>query len=108
MAMLSQELFVYLAMFIQTEPGLFFGMLRLRVGLIIQVMAKEIASSLKMKYNDDEDAMEELLSLSPYEMRNLLHHIMSGREFSVQPTPSGYVVSSEDVCAVNKVSESLQ
>ncbi len=43
MAMLSQELLVYLAMFIQTEPALFHGMLRLRVGLIIEVMAAELA-----------------------------------------------------------------
>ena len=42
MAMLSQELLVYLAMFIQTEPQLFHGMLRLRIGLIIQVMATEL------------------------------------------------------------------
>lgn len=36
-AMLTQELLVYLAMFIRTEPQLFCEMLRLRVGLIIQV-----------------------------------------------------------------------
>jgi hypothetical protein len=35
-------LFVYLAMFIQTEPELFHGMLRVRVGLIIQVMTQEV------------------------------------------------------------------
>ena len=37
-AMLTQELLVYLSMFIRTEPQLFHEMLRLRVGLIIQVM----------------------------------------------------------------------
>lgn len=37
-AMLTQELMVYLAMFIRTEPQLFHEMLRLRVGLIIQVI----------------------------------------------------------------------
>lgn len=36
--MLTQELMVYLAMFIRTEPQLFVEMLRLRVGLIIQVL----------------------------------------------------------------------
>lgn len=36
-AMLTQELLVYLAMFIRTEPQLFNEMLRLRAGLIIQV-----------------------------------------------------------------------
>jgi phosphorylase kinase alpha/beta subunit len=38
-AMLTQELLVYLAMFIRTEPQLFHEMLRLRIGLIIQVMS---------------------------------------------------------------------
>ena len=44
---LSQEILVYLAMFIRTEPKLFNEMLRLRVGLIIQVMASELARTLK-------------------------------------------------------------
>ncbi|XP_059080504.1 probable phosphorylase b kinase regulatory subunit alpha isoform X1 [Tigriopus californicus] len=89
MAMLSQELLVYLAMFIQTEPQLFHGMLRLRIGLIIQVMAMELARSLKMK---TEDASEELINISPFEMRRLLHHIMSGREFGIHKLESGYSI----------------
>ena len=36
-AVLTQELITYLAMFIRTEPELFHGMIRIRVGLIIQV-----------------------------------------------------------------------
>ena len=42
----TQELMIYLAMFIRTEPKLFHEMLRLRVGLIIQVMASELARTL--------------------------------------------------------------
>ena len=42
-----QEILVYLAMFIRTEPKLFNEMLRLRVGLIIQVMASELSRTLK-------------------------------------------------------------
>jgi hypothetical protein len=38
--------------------------------------------SLNLK--DDDDATDELLNLSPFEMRNLLHHIMSGQEFGMQ------------------------
>ena len=37
---------MYLAMFIRTEPKLFNEMLRIRVGLIIQVMASELARTL--------------------------------------------------------------
>lgn len=79
-AMLTQELLVYLAMFIRTEPQLFHEMLRLRVGLIIQVMATELSRTLIC---DGEEASEHLLNLSPFEMKNLLHHIISGKEFAI-------------------------
>lgn len=42
-----QEIMVYLAMMIRTQPKLFSEMFRLRIGLIIQVMATELAQSLK-------------------------------------------------------------
>lgn len=78
--MLTQELLVYLAMFIRTEPQLFAEMLRLRVGLIIQVMATELSRGLGCS---GEEASEHLLNLSPFEMKNLLHHILSGKEFAL-------------------------
>nr|CAD7202451.1 unnamed protein product [Timema douglasi] len=74
------ELLVYLAMFIRTEPMLFNEMLRLRVGLIIQVMATELSRTLVCS---GEEASEHLLNLSPFEMKNLLHHILSGKEFAI-------------------------
>ena len=80
-AMLTQELIIYLSMFIRTEPLLFIEMLRLRVGLIIQVMASELARALKC---DGEEASDHLLNLSPYEMKTLLHHILSGKEFTIR------------------------
>ncbi len=85
-AMLTQELLVYLSMFIRTEPQLFHEMLRLRVGLIIQVMAKELSRTLAC---DGEQASEHLLNLSPFEMKNLLHHILSGKEFAVSSVARG-------------------
>lgn len=87
-AMLTQELLVYLAMFIRTEPQLFLEMLRLRVGLIIQVMASELGRSLKCS---GEEASEHLLNLSPFEMKTLLHHILSGKEFAVKSARSGII-----------------
>jgi len=30
-----------------------------------------------------EEASDQLLNLSPYEMKTLLHHILSGKEFDV-------------------------
>ncbi|KAG9508612.1 putative phosphorylase b kinase regulatory subunit alpha, partial [Fragariocoptes setiger] len=86
MAVLTQEVLVYLAMFIRTEPKLFSGMLRLRVGLIIQVMASELGQSLKC---DQEEANDHLIHLSSYEVKMLLHHILSGREFSVRRMKNG-------------------
>lgn len=41
-----QEIMVYLAMYVRAQPSLFLEMLRLRIGLIIQVMATELARSL--------------------------------------------------------------
>jgi phosphorylase kinase alpha/beta subunit len=85
-AMLTQELLVYLAMFIRTEPQLFMEMLRLRVGLIIQVMATELSRTLIC---DGDEASEHLLNLSPFEMKNLLHHIISGKEFAISSVGRG-------------------
>nr|XP_057922956.1 phosphorylase b kinase regulatory subunit alpha, skeletal muscle isoform isoform X3 [Doryrhamphus excisus] len=80
-AILTQEIMVYLAMSIRTQPDLFSEMFRLRIGLIIQVMATELAQSLNCS---GEEATESLMSLSPSELKNLLHHILSGKEFGVQ------------------------
>uniref|UniRef100_A0A3P8QI08 Phosphorylase b kinase regulatory subunit n=1 Tax=Astatotilapia calliptera TaxID=8154 RepID=A0A3P8QI08_ASTCA len=80
-AILTQEIMVYLAMSIRTQPGLFSEMFRLRIGLIIQVMATELAQSLGCS---GEEATETLMSLSPSELKNLLHHILSGKEFGVE------------------------
>eukprot|EP00105_Crassostrea_gigas_P044906 XP_019929054.1 PREDICTED: probable phosphorylase b kinase regulatory subunit alpha isoform X14 [Crassostrea gigas] len=84
-ASLTQELLIYLAMFIRTEPKLFNEMLRLRVGLIIQVMASELARTLKCT---GDEASEHLMNLSPFEMKTLLHHILSGKEFVIS---TGYI-----------------
>ena len=77
-------------------------MLRLRLGLIIKVMITEITRCLKI--NDNDEATDELMSLSPFEMRNLLHHIMSGTEFSISGTnQSGYKCEINDNRRVSKV-----
>ncbi|XP_069061114.1 phosphorylase b kinase regulatory subunit alpha, liver isoform isoform X1 [Pleurodeles waltl] len=80
-AVLTQEIMVYLAMFVRSQPSLFGEMLRLRIGLIIQVMATELARSLNCS---GEEASESLMNLSPFDMKNLLHHILSGKEFGVE------------------------
>lgn len=43
---LTQEILVYLGMFIRSEPELFTDMLRLRVGLIRNVMVSELSRTM--------------------------------------------------------------
>lgn len=80
-SILTQEILVYLAMYMRTQPGLFAEMFRLRIGLIIQVMATELAHSLRCSA---EEATDGLMNLSPSAMKSLLHHILSGKEFGVE------------------------
>ncbi|OWF44218.1 Phosphorylase b kinase regulatory subunit alpha, liver isoform [Mizuhopecten yessoensis] len=93
-ASLTQEILIYLAMFIRTEPKLFHEMLRLRVGLIIQVMASELSRTFKCS---GDEASDHLLNLSPFELKTLLHHILSGKEF---------VISSDEQHTLKKRQES--
>jgi phosphorylase kinase alpha/beta subunit len=80
MIMVTQEIIIYLALFIGTEPQLFEGMVRLRIGLIIQVMIGELERTLNCSV---EEATDHLLNLSPFEMKTLLHMIISGKEMGV-------------------------
>ncbi|XP_046368664.1 probable phosphorylase b kinase regulatory subunit alpha isoform X4 [Haliotis rufescens] len=93
-ASLTQELLIYLAMFIRTEPKLLHEMLRLRVGLIIQVMAMELSRTLQCT---GEEASDYLLNLSPFEMKTLLHHILSGKEFVISKGSSRWNVGAQIV-----------
>ncbi|XP_077538850.1 putative phosphorylase b kinase regulatory subunit alpha [Haemaphysalis longicornis] len=76
-AMLTQELLAYLAMFIRTDPEMFFEMQRIRVGLIIQAMLWEVARTSDCH---SDDAASTLLGLSPFGMQSLLKNIISGTE----------------------------
>ncbi|PAA90067.1 hypothetical protein BOX15_Mlig008714g1, partial [Macrostomum lignano] len=81
LGVLTQELLVYLSMLARTEPQLLASMYRIRVGLVIQVMGSEMARALNISA---EEATEHLLGLSPYKMKTLLHHILSGKEFHAE------------------------
>ncbi|XP_074771615.1 phosphorylase b kinase regulatory subunit alpha, skeletal muscle isoform isoform X4 [Athene noctua] len=80
-SILTQEIMVYLAMYIRTQPMLFAEMFRIRIGLIIQVMATELAHALRCSAGE---ATENLMNLSPSDMKSLLYHILSGKEFGVE------------------------
>uniref|UniRef100_A0A8C4VAH3 Phosphorylase b kinase regulatory subunit n=1 Tax=Falco tinnunculus TaxID=100819 RepID=A0A8C4VAH3_FALTI len=81
-SILTQEIMVYLAMYMRTQPTLFAEMFRIRIGLIIQVMATELAHSLRC--SGMCEATENLMNLSPSDMKSLLYHILSGKEFAVE------------------------
>ncbi|XP_073715397.1 phosphorylase b kinase regulatory subunit alpha, skeletal muscle isoform isoform X3 [Misgurnus anguillicaudatus] len=99
-AILTQEIMVYLAMIIRTQPNLFSEMFRLRIGLIIQVMATELAQSLNCS---GEEATESLMKLSPSELKNLLHHILSGKEFGVQRSVRSVEMGATPVISIHEV-----
>jgi len=77
---LTQEILVYLSMFVRSEPELFQEVLRLRIGLIQNVMVSELSRTMMCS---DEDAVDRLLELSPYDLKNLVHLIFSRNEFNV-------------------------
>ncbi|CAJ0579037.1 unnamed protein product, partial [Mesorhabditis spiculigera] len=55
---------------------LFVEMFRLRIGLIIQVLASELA---RLKDLSASDALQNLLTISPFELKSMLLMLLSGR-----------------------------
>lgn len=102
-SILTQEIMVYLAMYMRTQPVLFVEMFRIRIGLIIQVMATELALSL---HCSAEEATENLMNLSPSDMKSLLYHILSGKEFGVEKSVRSVEASlttAVSICEVEAV-----
>ncbi|VDN15586.1 unnamed protein product [Dibothriocephalus latus] len=64
-------------MFARSHPALLANVLRLRVGLIIQLMGAELARS---RQSSVEDALFALFSMSPFEANCLLSNLLSGNE----------------------------
>ncbi|XP_072602424.1 phosphorylase b kinase regulatory subunit alpha, skeletal muscle isoform isoform X6 [Vulpes vulpes] len=62
-SILTQEIMVYLAMYMRTQPGLFAEMFRLRIGLIIQVMATELAHSLRCSVRPTDSNVSPAISI---------------------------------------------
>lgn len=73
---LAQELIVSLGSLVRTEPKLFVEMFRLRIGLIIQVLASELSRLRNLKA---AEASDQLLSISPFELKCMLLSLLSGR-----------------------------
>uniref|UniRef100_A0A4W3GUP5 Phosphorylase b kinase regulatory subunit n=1 Tax=Callorhinchus milii TaxID=7868 RepID=A0A4W3GUP5_CALMI len=99
-AVLTQEIIVYLAMYIKTQPKMFAEMFRLRIGLIIQVMTSELTNSLNCSA---DEATESLMSMSPYYLRKLLFHILSGKEFRLGQKESIHHFHTKSLIAVSDI-----
>ncbi|CBY38557.1 unnamed protein product [Oikopleura dioica] len=67
-------------MLIRGQPTLFNDLLRLRVGLIVQVLASELARLFNCS---GQEASSCLLALPPSELKTLLHSLLSGHEIAI-------------------------
>ncbi|KAJ3219851.1 hypothetical protein HDU67_009039 [Dinochytrium kinnereticum] len=76
-APLVQEIVTYLGSLIRSSPGLFEGIQRIRTYFFVIAMREEIS---RMRGCDEEEAIELLMQLSPYELKSLLVTVLSARE----------------------------
>eukprot|EP01135_Chromosphaera_perkinsii_P002951 Nk52_evm62s230 gene=Nk52_evmTU62s230 len=74
-AVLQQELILNIASFITTVPAMFAGIMRIRLGWIIEAMKSEL--QLSMSLRDKAAANDKLMGLSPYEIKNLLKRVLT-------------------------------
>ncbi|WP_017660344.1 glycoside hydrolase family 15 protein [Baaleninema simplex] len=72
---LTQEILIYLGITIQAEPTLFDGLLTLRVGYLILLLASEIVSEFGVT---QDEAYGKLMQLSPFEIKTRLRQAITG------------------------------
>ncbi|KAI9144684.1 glycosyl hydrolases family 15-domain-containing protein [Paraphysoderma sedebokerense] len=71
---LVQEILTCLGTFVRADPSLFDGILRLRTFYLIIALREEI---LRTKGCDEMEAIETLMQMSPFEIKNLLCTVLS-------------------------------
>jgi phosphorylase kinase alpha/beta subunit len=74
---LTQEVIIYLDLLLKAEPKLFEGLLTLRVGYFIILMISELASEQQLT---QDEAYEQLMNLSPFEVKERLRKALVGYE----------------------------
>lgn len=70
-------------MLARTKPQQLASILRLRIGLIIQMMGTELARTMCLSA---EDSLHVLFSMSPFDMKRLLQNLLSGEEIRMVKT----------------------
>jgi hypothetical protein len=94
-----QEIIISLGNFIRTNPYMFDGILRLRTHFIIIALREEIS---RINDYNEEEAIEHLMQLSPFELQSVLGTVMSGpgmcdeTTIIVRDKPGGYLVLSQE------------
>lgn len=74
---LTQEILIYLSILIKTDPHLFRGFLTLRVGYLILLITSDLAQELDLT---QDEAYEQLMHLSPFEVKTRLYQVLAGFE----------------------------
>jgi phosphorylase kinase alpha/beta subunit len=74
---LTQEILIYLGILIKSEPHLFKGLLTLRVGYLILLLTSELAAERGVT---QDEAYEQLMHLSPFEIKMRLRSCLAGYE----------------------------
>ncbi|CAF0884251.1 unnamed protein product, partial [Brachionus calyciflorus] len=74
-AVLIQELIINISKYISTSPEIFNGIMKLRLGWIVEVMKQELETS-RMNDNDSEETPE-IYDLSPNQIKQLLNYILT-------------------------------
>lgn len=101
-----QEIIISLGNFIRTNPHMFDGILRLRTHFIIIALREEIS---RVNGFDEEEAIEHLMQLSPFELQSLLGTVMSGpgmceeTTIMVRDKPGGFLVLSQEFDPANRL-----
>lgn len=72
-APLIQEVITNLGQLIRSSPSVFSGIMRIRTHFFVIAMREEISRSSRC---DEEEAIEQLMRLSPYEMKTLLQQVL--------------------------------
>lgn len=76
---LVQELLTFLGSFIRSDPALLDGILQLRLRSIVITLREEIS---RLERCNEDDAVEILMQMSPFEVKSLLATILSGPTLS--------------------------
>lgn len=74
-SVLTQEILIYLSVLIKTDPNLFDGLMTLRVGHLILMLTSELA---RQKELTQAEAYEQLMELSPFEVKTRLRQGLAG------------------------------